>query len=570
LATLKAMFKLFDGYSSTIDKINRKTDEATNKILDASGVTDKFNKKLENTGASATKASSGLGKLMGTVVSLAAIKKTLDLADEMTQTTARLNLINDGLQTTAELQDMIMASANRSRASYASMADVVAKLGLRAGDAFNNSNQEIIAFAETLNKMFVIAGASQEEMRSASLQLTQALGSGVLRGEELNAVFEAAPNIIQAIADYMKVPIGQIRNLAAEGQITADVVKNALFDAAGKVDEQFRNMPMTFGQAWTIIQNSLLETFLPLIQTIAKGAQWIGDNWKTLEPIFYGVAAGVGAYAIAMGISNAVTWLGVEANRALIATMLTNPWTWVAVGIGIVVAALYKWVQSVGGIRIAWMIAVDKILTGWDLIKIGFMTGAYAIQDFVGGMKVNVLTKIQDMVNGAIDLINELIKTVNKIPGISFDTIDKVTFGTTAQIEYETQVAARKAKLDSMMTAARLASGQRQAEIELAKKNLGGDKGLGIDFGTLGNPLIVEGAGKNGAIAVDMSDEDLKYLRDIAQREYINKFTTATLAPNIQISFGDVHETADADKVAKRIRKILQEEIAMAAEGSYA
>ena len=130
MATLKAMFKLFDGYSSTIDKINRKTDESTNKILKASGVTDKFNKKLENTGASATKASSGLGKLIGTVVSLAAIKKTLDLADEITQTTARLNLINDGLQTTAELQDMIMASADRSRASYASMADVVAKLGL--------------------------------------------------------------------------------------------------------------------------------------------------------------------------------------------------------------------------------------------------------------------------------------------------------------------------------------------------------------------------------------------------------------------------------------------------------
>jgi len=570
VASLKAIFKLTDGYTKTIDKIAQKTDVATDKIEKASKSTDRFNQQLKNTEKASSGASSGIERLVKGIISIAAVKKTIDLADEITQTTARLNLINDGLQTTAELQDMIMASANRSRASYTSMADVVAKLGLRAGDAFS-SNKEIIAFAENLNKMFVIAGASQEEMRSASLQLTQALGSGVLRGDELNAVFEAAPNIIQTIADYLDVPIGQIRNMAAEGMITADIVKNAILSATDDINKQFESMPMTFGQAWTIITNTLMDAFLPVLQLIAKGAQWIGENWETLEPIFFGVAAGVGAYAIAMGISNAVTWLGVEANRALIATMLTNPWTWVAVGIGIVVAAIYKWAQSVGGIRIAWMIAVDKILTGWDWVKIGFMTGTYAVMNFVGKMKVEVLKLIQDMVNGAIDLINKLIKTVNKIPGISFSTIDKVTFATTAQIEYETKMAARDAKLDSMMTAARIASEQRKAEIELAKaSNIGEDKGLGIDFGTLDNPLVVKGTGKNGAVTVDMSDEDLKYLRDIAQREYINKFTTATLAPNIQISFGDIHETADADKVAKRIRKILQEEIAMAAEGSYA
>jgi len=560
VASLTAIFKLTDGYTKTIDKIVQKTDVATDKIEKASKSTDRFNQQLKNVEKASSGASFGIEKFVKGLISIAAVKKTIDLADEMTQTTARLNLINDGLQTTAQLQQMIMESANRSRAAFTTTADVVAKLGLRAGDAFS-SNQEIIAFAENLNKMFVIAGASQEEMRSASLQLTQALGSGVLRGEELNAVFEAAPNIIQTIADYLDVPIGQIRNMAAEGMITADIVKNAMLSATDDINKQFESMPMTFGQAWTVIKNSLLDTFLPLIQTIAKGAQWIGDNWETLEPIFYGVAAGVGAYAIAMGISNAVTWLGVEANRALIATLLTNPWTWVAVGIGIVVAALYKWAQSVGGIRIAWMIAVDKILTGWDLITIGFMTGVYAVMNFTGKMKVEVLKLLQDMVNGAIDLVNKLIKAVNKIPGISLDTIDKVTFGTTAQIEYEAQVAARKAGLEKMELDAALASFRRKQEIQQAAA----DKAAGFDlseFGTSNNPLHV-------TAKVDMSEEDLKYLRDIAQREYVNQFTTATLAPNIQIRFGDVHETADADKVAKRIRKILQEEIAMAAEGVY-
>ncbi len=637
MASLKAIFKLTDGYTKTIDKIAQKTDVATDKIEKASKSTDRFNQQLNNTEKASSRASSGIGKLVKGLISIAAVKKTIDLADEMTQTTARLNLINDGLQTTAELQDMIMASANRSRAAFTTTADVVAKLGLRAGDAFA-SNQEVIAFAENLNKMFVIAGASQEEMRSASLQLTQALGSGVLRGEELNAVFEAAPNIIQTIADYLDVPIGQIRNMAAEGMITADIVKNAMLSATDDINKQFESMPMTFGQAWTIITNTLMDTFLPVLQLIAKGAQWIGENWETLEPIFFGVAAGVGAYAIAMGISNAVTWLGVEANRALIATMLTNPWTWVAVGIGIVVAALYKWAQSVGGIRIAWMIAVDKILTAWDWVKIGFFTGVYWVMDllnklqisfvrvsvnivnFMGDMKAKVLMLLQNLVNGAIDIINGFINVLNKIPGVSIDTIEHVTFGTTAQLENEAAkqirqqglekyiadieagMSERGRKLDQMKADALAATAERQLEIARAQakvaeksesdlfgfdltKDLKGLKDLGKKPVTvkgttpretvrlpkiLGKePVTVKGTGAGGAVKVDMSDEDLKYLRDIAEREYINKFSTATLAPNISIRFGDVKETADADKVAKRIRKILQEEIAMAAEGAY-
>ena len=189
--------------------------------VDAQG---QFNNQIRNGQAAASGLHSKFMKIAATVGGVLGAKQIIGLSDEITQTTARLNMINDGLQTTEQLQNMIFQSAQRSRASYADTADIVAKLGLRAGDAFA-SNAETIAFAENLNKMFVVAGASQQEMASASLQLTQALGSGVLRGEELNAVFEAAPNIIQTIADYLDVPIGQIRDMAAEGQITADIVK---------------------------------------------------------------------------------------------------------------------------------------------------------------------------------------------------------------------------------------------------------------------------------------------------------------------------------------------------------
>lgn len=616
MASLNAIFRLADGYTSTIDKINRKTDEATGKILKASSSTDKFNSKLDKTNYSATNASSGLNKLVGTVISLAAVKNVLNFSDELSQTTARLNLMNDGLQTTAELQDMVRASANRSRSSYMATADVVSKLGQRAGDAFS-SNAETIAFAETLNKMFVIAGASQEETRSATLQLTQALGSGVLRGEELNAVFESAPNVIQAIADYMDVPIGKIREMASDGEVTADIVKNAMFRAADAVDKEFAKMPMTFGQAWNVIQNSLIETFTPLMNNIAKGAQFIADNWKNIEPIFYGAAAALGAYVIGLGAMEVATVSAKIATMGLNAVLMENPLLFIVSIIAVVVAAIYKFVQSVGGLKIAWMIVVDKLLFGWDMVKYGFLSGVYyvmalfnyleiaatalgtAIMNFMGDTKVDVLLILQEMVNGAIDIINGFIGAVNKIPGVAIETIDRVTFGTNAAIENETAKQARNSAMNDYISGKQAEIAQRDEELKTAKydayaasakrqieianaqaeiQNIG-DKASGEDFKTPGYepyepfnpdmPVTVKGTGNNGKIEVDMDNEDLSYLRDIAERDYINKFSTATLAPNIQVSFGDVHQNADVNAINGKIQKILQEEIALSAEGVY-
>jgi len=607
---LSAIFKLTDGYTSTIDKISRKTDEATTKISKASSSTDRFNNKLNSTSSSANNASGGIGRLVGMVASLAAVQKTLSLSDEMTQTTARLDLMNDGMQTTAELQEMIFQSAERSRASYTTTADLVAKLGQRAGDAFG-SNEETIAFAETLNKMFVIAGASQQETASASLQLVQALGSGVLRGEEFNAVFESAPNVMQAVADYMEVPIGKLRDMASEGEITGLIVKNALFAAADETNAKFETMPMTFGQAWTSIQNNLLQTFLPLLEAIGKGAQWISDNWGNIAPIFYGIAAGVGVYAVAMGISNAVTWLSVAANRALITAMLSNPWTWIAVGIGVVVGAVYKWVQSVGGFKIAWMIVVDRVLFAWDLMKLGFFTGVFFVMDliaklqigfmtmavnianFMGDMKANVLSILQNLVNGAIGIINGFIGILNKIPGVNIGFVEEVTFGTNAQLENEAEKQARNSGLDSyvadkeaeiagrdttlkdMKANAMADTAARQLEISeaqtkasaLAEKAAEGAENPGVD--PYEGPVVVEGKGNNDAVEVDMADEDLQYLRDIAERDYINKFSTATLAPNVVFNISDIKETADINKLKGELEAIMKEEIALAAEGGY-
>jgi len=557
------MFKLFDGYSSTIDKINRKTDEATNKILKASGQTDKFNSKLDATGASAGKAAGGLGKFVSAAALIAGAIKGMSITDEFMNTSARLDLINDGLQTQEELQNKIFAAADRSKGAYTNMAAAISKMGILAEDAFS-SNDELIAFTELVQKSFKVGGASASEQSSALLQLTQAMAAGRLQGDEFRSIMENAPMIADAIATFTGKSKGELKEMSAEGTITSDIIKNAMFMAADDITEKFNAMPMTFADAWNKIKNSLLQDFGPTIETIAKGAQFIGDNWDDIAPIFYGAAAGAGAYAFAMGISNAITWMGVEANKALIILMLKNPWTWVAVGIGIAVAAIYKWVQSVGGLEIAWMIVKNKILTTLDWIGLGIMSFGVALSNVFGQLKVDALLKLQELANGAIDIVNGLISAFSLIiPGFSMDTIDKLTFGATAQVEFEAKKSADLGALEGAKISAKMREYARQTEIDLARQNAI-DRAAGLDYDT---PVAVVGTGPNDSVKVNMADEDLQYLKEAAEREYINKFSTATLAPQVQIQFGDIRETADVNKISGIIERLLAEEIAVVAEG---
>ncbi|HBF6109084.1 TPA: tape measure protein [Clostridioides difficile] len=220
----------------------------------------KFNDDI-NKGASSTNNLLGsVKKIAGAYMGLKTIGGLANLSDQMTSTNARLAMINDGQLSDSGLNKMIFQSAERSRASYLDTAQIVSRIGMNAGSAFS-STREIVSFAEQLNKKFVIAGASTEEMNSALLQLTQGLGSGVLRGEELNAVFESAPNIIKSIADYLDVDIGKIRGMASEGMLTADIVKNSLLAASAETNAQFEKMPLTIGQIFTSIKNNAIMIF---------------------------------------------------------------------------------------------------------------------------------------------------------------------------------------------------------------------------------------------------------------------------------------------------------------------
>ena len=604
-----------DALSDTIDP-GAPFERSAGDIGAASRQVDNFNNRQEQAERGAQKvksAWSGIGGIIKSAVAAFSAKQVIELADSMTTTRARLDLMNDGLQTTAELQDMIMESANRSRASYQTTADAVAKMGIMAGDAFS-SNEELIAFSELINKQFTIAGTSAAGIDAAMLQLTQAMSSGVLRGEELNSVFEQAPTIIQTIADYLGVPIGKIREMAAEGQITSTIVKNAMLASADEINAKFASMPMTFSQVWTIAKNVALEAFTPVLTMIGQGAQWIYDNWSTIAPIFYAVAAAVGVLAVAYGIWKVVTLAQTIAQWALNSALLASPITWIVLAIAAVVAALVYWINTVGGLKVAWLICVNAVLTAWDWVKIGFMTGVYFvmdlwnrlqlafytagvnIQNFMGDMKVGVLMILQNMVNGAIDIINGFIGVLNKIPGVSIDAIEKVTFGTTAQLENDaakqaraadlaayqdqinSQIAERDAALDAMKAEANAATAQREAEIAAAKAEAAAANGesgstepdwsayANSDPGDIGN---VDHVGSVGSIDedVNIAEEDLKFLRDVAEMRYVQNFVTLT--PTVAVD-AKISEKVDVDEVVNRIETRLETEFEAAAEGVYA
>lgn len=594
-----------EAVKSTIPNMWRRAQAAvsqTNKQLD------EHNKKLDAAKKKTKEQADLWGKVkgaIGTAAVAAGAKQLMGLADKTTTTNARLSMIVDDGGSVEELNKKIFASASRSRAAYQSTADAVSKMGIMAGDAFSTDGKlntdELIAFTELINKQFTIAGTDAAGVDAAMLQLTQAMSSGVLRGEELNSIFEQAPTIIQTIADYLDVPIGQIRNMAAEGQITSTIVKNAMLSSADKINERFNAMPMTYAQVWTNVQNILLKSFMPLIQLIGRGAQLINDNWTTIEPILVGIAAGALAAATAFGIYSVYQWIATGAAKAFFTTLLANPLTWIALAIGLVVGWVYKWIQSVGGLRVAWLIVCNVIRTAWDILWIalakgfnavmvgidnfsyGFAAAGVAIQNFLGDTKVKALMILQDMVNGAIDIINDLISKVNKIPGISIEAIGSVSFGTQAAIENEAnkaaraqqlaehkqknvdRAAARNAEIRSMELQAEGGKAIRAAEISLKQAEAAASKGTDAEF----NISNIDSVGEVGKInsEIDISDESLQLMKDVANMRYVQNFVTLT--PTIAQHIGTVNQNADVDYIMSAAADAIVNEASAGVQGYY-
>ena len=635
----------------------------------------RFNREIEE---GTNEANELMQTIKGAVTAYATIQTlsaALNLSDQLTSTTARLNLMNDGLQTTQDLQNMIYLSAERARGSYQATADAVSKLGLMAGDAFSSS-EEIIAFMEQVNKQFTIAGTEAAGIDAAMLQLTQAMGSGVLRGEEYNSILEQAPNIIQAIADYMEVPKGQLKDMAAEGLITADIVKAAMFAAADDTNAKFESMPMTFSQIWTSFQNTALMAFQPVLQrmneianseafqgfvnnaiealSMVAGialeifdllvgvAEIVGENWSWLSPIIYGVAAALTVYYGAMLLYNAVTGistaitaakafmekvhaasLAMETGATFAATaaqygfnaaLLACPITWIIILIIALIALFYAAVAAVnkfagtsvsatGIICGAFMVALAFIgnifVALWNLVVDVFVliyNLVATVANFIGNVFTDPIGAVCrlffDLADTVLGILQALASAIDAIFGSNLagsvqgwrdslgGWVDE-TFGKGDEVM--AKMNADDMKLGRFEYGAAWDAGYSFGEgidesianfdpSSLFDTNVPG-AGDYADLSNYGAGLagdVGDIAGNTGAIkdSMDITEEDLKYLRDIAEQEAINRFTTAEITIE-QTNHNTVSGKMDLDGVVDGLTGAVNEAVDIIAEGVH-
>lgn len=613
----------------------------------------RFNQEISAGTQQANELTNTIKRAVAAYVSIQSVGKALNISDELVQTTSRLNMMNDGVQTTAELVNMVYAAAQDARGSFSQMADVVARFGNNAKDAFSSS-EEVVAFADLIQKQMTIAGASTQEAANAELQLSQALGSGVLRGDELNSIFEQAPNLIQNIADYLDVPIGKIREMAADGELSADVVKAAIFSAADDINSKFNEMPMTWGQMWQSMQNTALIAFQPVLQrlndlanseafqTFIQGAieamatlanillnvfevaasvgAFIGDNWSIIAPIIYGVIAALGAYLAIMGIVNAITAISaaIDATKAaadalaagqtflwtvqqygLNAALAACPITWIIVLIIALIAIIFAVCNA-----IAKMTGIANsgfgVITGGVNVVIQFFKNlgltvaniALGIGNAIAALASNMMTAFHNaicsvqswfynLLSTALSVIEGICSALNKLPFVEFD-YSGISSAADDYAAKASEAAGNKEDYQSISDAFNEGFTTFDAFQDGWASdafNAGAAWGDGIAdkvsnfslsdvFGQTDIPNVGDyTSGFNDAIAnsgvgdsigniddntgkikdsLDVTEEDLKYLRDIAEQESINRFTTAEVTIN-QTNNNNVSSDTDLD-----------------------
>lgn len=564
--------------------------------------------------------------LAATIGASVGLKKLIELSDQMTSTTARLNFIVDDGGSVEALEAKIMASAQRSRAAYLDTASAIASMGANAGAAFT-SNDELIAFMEQVNKQFVIGGASAQGQAAAMLQLTQAMAAGALRGEELNSILENAPGIARAIEQYMGIAEGSIKSYAEKGAVSATVVKNALLSIADETNAKFNGMAMTWGQVWTQMGNIALKVTRPLLTAI----NWLANNLSVIGPILLGLGAAflvfqvaahwtqiaavataayhavVNLLSIGFGVLTGNTAAASAAVFTFNSALLASPITWIIMLIAVVIGLLYG------------VVAIINKVTGSSISATGLICGAIAVAGaFIGNTVIGLLNAliqyiwaifvapflgivewILNVCNGGFNSFGDAVANlIGQIIGWFLNLGKVVT--TIIDAIFGTNWTAGLESLQSSVTA----WGKNENAITLDKNAptidyrfeygdawaAGNDFGKGIDA-KLGGMFNIGGLGDSSgfdlgdiaaytgetadntgktADALAVTEEQLEYLRDIAERDAINRFTTAEVKIDMTGMTNRIDGSADLDGVISQLTEGFTEALVTAAEGVHA
>lgn len=688
MPTLNAMFKLIDGYSSQINRMISRTDAAMTKMLgasraadglsDAIGKTGKKSKEsapktksygdgLENMGRKAERANGKLRTLIGTMASLAALKGGMDATDTYTNTSARLSMITSSPEEQTALKGDIFAVARRSRGDYTDMANAVAKMKMLAGDTFG-TNQEAVGFTELLNKSLKVSGAGQAEQNSAFLQLTQAMAAGKLQGDEFRSVMENAPMVANAISQYMGVSKGELKELSSDGVITADIIKNAMFQAADDINGKFDSMPRTFADVWTGIKNTGIQAFGGIMIRVNEmlnsdigqsvignltgaiylaadaadlflgGLELIAENMDLIAPIAGGLVAAFVAYNTVLAVTNGlelasatakgihaaatnvqaaatamqsgVTFMATVRQYGFNAALAACPITWIVGGLILITSLFYAGVAAVnhfagtsisatgmivGALFTAGALIGNLFIGGYNFL-VGiwidvtnlFISFAEFFANFLNNPVLAIMNLIADLANFVMGVLSSLAKAIDTVFGSNLssmvnswsDSVNDFKDGISkdSTISYE-RIDKTKLQFDGISYKDAYNKGYGLGKTFGDKASgllsgFGSKDGIGgseIDFSqlaTAGNPAVIKGTGKGGAVKVETEKEDIEWMRKLAERDYVARIAQNTLAPNIRVEFsGPITKEADTDSVMSHVVEELREIIETAPEG---
>lgn len=643
----------------------------------------RFNQEVSAGTQQANELTNTIKRAVAAYVSIQSVGKALNISDELASTTARLNLMNDKLQSTEELTNMVYAAAQNSRGAFSDMAANVAKIGNLAGDAFSSSEQ-IVVFAEQLNKQMKLSGASTQEASAAMLQLTQSLAKGCLNGDELTSVMENGSAVTKTIAEYMGITQGELKDLAAEGQVTSDIIIAAMLGAADQTNAAFETLPMTWADVWQSMKNSALVAFRPVlqrindlansqaVQTFVNGAieamavlanivlnifdligtvgGFIADNWSVISPIIYGVIGALAVYAAYLGIVKAIEIasaaasmihsLAMSAKIAVMAAVTGQTMAATAAQMGYN-GALYAcpvvWIIMLLIALIAIIFAVCNAIakmTGIANSGFGVITGgvnvviqffknlgltvaniALGIGNAIAALASNMMTAFHNaicsvqswfynLLSTALSVIEGICSALNKLPFVEFD-YSGISSAADDYAAKASEAAGNKEDYQSISDAFNEGFTTFDAFQDGWASdafNAGAAWGDGIAdkvsnfslsdlFGktevpdpasyadgfndVIANSGIGDGVGSiddnTGKIkdSLEVSEEELKYLRDIAEQEAINRFTTAEINVDMSGMQNTVNSGDDIDGFMTKLTDSVNEAVDNMTEGVH-